>query len=169
MKQQYHYLHWWRNNTTCIVIACSPYLYHAPRRLFGSGAAVSSLFLLICVVDCVAQLSSCKDHGLRHRWFWLRLLDEPTMCSIPLLPSMLGGVTPSSVIREILGEAGWTLCLNYGAASQRHAHGRFVLQWKIWWILAGNPSSPSTLTIKSTESWHLVVSIARTARKSSYT
>ena len=26
------------------------------------------------------------------------------VCSIPLLPSMLGGVTPSSVIREILGE-----------------------------------------------------------------
>ena len=28
------------------------------------------------------------------------------MCSIPLLPSMLGGVTPVSVIREILCEAG---------------------------------------------------------------
>ena len=28
------------------------------------------------------------------------------MCSIPLLPSMQGGVTPSSVIREILGEGG---------------------------------------------------------------
>ena len=63
--------------------------------------------------------------------FWLRLLDGPTMCSIPLLPSMLGGVTPASVIREILCEAGWTLCHNYGAASQRHARGRFVLQWKL--------------------------------------
>ena len=42
VKQQYHYLHWWRNNTTCIVIACSPYLYHAPRRRFGSSTAVSS-------------------------------------------------------------------------------------------------------------------------------
>ena len=42
VKQQYHYLHWWRSNTTCIVIACSPYLYHAPGRRFGSSAAVSS-------------------------------------------------------------------------------------------------------------------------------
>ena len=48
---------------------------------------------------------------------------------------MLGGVTPASVIPEILGEAGWTLCHNYGAASQRNARGRFVLQWQIWWIL----------------------------------
>ena len=45
-----------------------------------------------------------------------------------LPPSMLGGVTPASVIGEILGEAGWALCQNYGAASQRHAYGRFVLQ-----------------------------------------
>ena len=34
VKQQYHYLHWWRNNTTCIVIACSPSLYHAPPSPF---------------------------------------------------------------------------------------------------------------------------------------
>ena len=38
-------------------------------------------------------------------------------CSMPLSPSMLGGVTPASVIREILGEAGWTLCQKYNAAS----------------------------------------------------
>ena len=50
-----------------------------------------------------------------------------TCVSIHLLPSMLGGVTPASVIREILGEGEWTLCQNYGAASQRHARGRFVL------------------------------------------
>ena len=65
------------------------------------------------------NLSSCENYGLRHRWFWLRFLHEPTMCSIHLFPSMLGGVTPSSVIRGILGEAGWKLCQNYGAASQR--------------------------------------------------
>ena len=52
VKQQYHYLHWWRNNTTCIVIACSPYLYHAPRSHFVSSAVVSSLF-----VFCVVRLS----------------------------------------------------------------------------------------------------------------
>ena len=89
---------------------------------------------------------------------------NPTMCSILLLPRMLGGVTPSSVIREIWVR-GWTLCQNYGAASQRHAHGRFVLSWKIWWILARSLSSPSIFTIKSTESWHLVVSTARIARE----
>ena len=59
------------------------------------------------------------------------------MCSIHLLPSMLGGVTPASVIQEILCEAEWTLSHNYGAASQRHARGRFVLWWKVWWILGG--------------------------------
>ena len=40
-----------------------------------------------------------------------------SVCSMPLLPSMLGGVTQASVIREILGEAGWTLCQKYNAAS----------------------------------------------------
>ena len=34
---------------------------------------------------------------------------------------MLGRVAPSSVIREILGEAEWTLCQNFSAASQRDA------------------------------------------------
>ena len=28
----------------------------------------------------------------------------------------------------------------------------FVLQWKVWWMLARSPSSPSTLEIKSMES-----------------
>ena len=46
------------------------------------------------------------------------------MYSVHLLPSMLGGVTLSSVIREILGEGRWTLCQNHGAASQRHAYTR---------------------------------------------
>ena len=32
---------------------------------------------------------------------------------VPLLPSMLGGVTPSSVMQEILVEAVWTLCQNH--------------------------------------------------------
>ena len=33
-----------------------------------------------------------------------------------------GGVTPSSVIREILGEGGWTLWQNYGVVSHRYAY-----------------------------------------------
>ena len=49
------------------------------------------------------------------------------MCSIPLLPSMLGGVTPSSVIRESWVRRGWTFCQNYGAASQRHAYTRAAI------------------------------------------
>ena len=28
----------------------------------------------------------------------------------------------------------------------------FVLQWKVWWMLARSPSSPSTLEIKSMKS-----------------
>ena len=81
-----------------------------------------------------------------------RLRPETLTCvSTPLLPSMLGGVTPDSVIREILGEVGWTFCQNYGAASQRR------------WIQV-NSSSPSTLIIKSTGSWPLVVSITRATK-----
>ena len=93
-----------------------------------------------------------------------RLRPETLTCvSIHLLPSLLGGVTPASVIREILGEGEWTLCQNHGAASQRHARGRFVLKWKVWWILV-NSSSPSTLIINSTGSWPLVVSITRATK-----
>ena len=44
------------------------------------------------------------------------------MYSVPLLPRKLGGVTLSSVIREILGEGRWTLCQNYGACARTCSH-----------------------------------------------
>ena len=63
------------------------------------------------------------------------------MCSIHLLPSMLGGVTPSSVIPEILGEGRWTLCQNYGAASQRHAYTRAAI------FLFKRPNAPRPVAV----------------------
>ena len=41
----------------------------------------------------------------------------------------------------------------------------FILQWKVWWMLARSPPSPSTLKVKSMRSWPSVMSTARTTRE----
>ena len=79
------------------------------------------------------------------------------MCSIPLLPSMLGGVTPASVIREILREAGWTLCQNYGAASSC----TWTLRTPVQKLMdtGEEPVFAFYLDNQVDESWHLVTEI----------
>ena len=52
------------------------------------------------------QLQGEFTSGAPHQYIREWVGSACIVCSIPLLPSMLGGVTPSSVIQEVLGEAG---------------------------------------------------------------
>ena len=84
---------WWNNNnTTCtgggITQPASSLRAHRictmhPVAGLAQVPLFPACFAYFVLRDCLAHLSSCEDHGLRHRWFWLRLLDGPTMCSIP--------------------------------------------------------------------------------------
>ena len=89
VKQQYHYLHWWRNNTTCIVIACSPYLYHAHRRQFGSSAAVSSSPPIPPWSGTWAAWCACQEPT--HQVLGEILLRGSWTAQGPSVPGTLGG------------------------------------------------------------------------------
>ena len=77
------------------------------------------------------------------------LIPAPRESFVSVGSSDVVGSGPNNVnIESRLHLAEELMCLDW-----RFVRGRFVLQWKVWWILV-NSSSPSTLIIKSTGSGH---------------
>ena len=93
--------------------------HHFERREGSCWKGIQNPFLAIYMCDALNMpfnVVFAVKFVILHLAYGLNV----NMCLHTLLPSMLGGVTPASVIREILGEGRWTLCQNYNAASQRH-------------------------------------------------
>ena len=120
----------WRDNTACVVIACSPSLHHAPRRRFDSSAAAFSTFpthpgaALETVLVCMSRTSpSGVGRGIPPRF---------VSCPGANVPGTLGGTGTSvgyygepGVLRDHggsgclypFGTGGYPACYQCGVAS----------------------------------------------------
>ena len=95
--QHYHHLLWGRDNTACIVIACSPSLHHVPRRRFDSSAAAfSSTAWVLCL--CLFNVGWFPNHRLSVVWLVVPF-DDPNMVAYnPLATTFMEVVAPNDDI-----------------------------------------------------------------------